>query len=150
MVLYVCVLLITVYVYGIPKELSKEGISPLYLVNLFCVSIPSLIFLIDEMLLKFIKRKRTILFTIVTTVVYFFEVLAVLYAVANISGVLLAGNINAILKILAAIMIVFYFLDVILSGVYIIQPIYKMWKYEHDAEAISKIRYEDGKIVVIS
>lgn len=137
MIFYICVLLITIYVYGIPKDFSSESISPLYMLSILCISIPNMIFVVDEMLVNLLKRKKAFIFALVVTLIYFAGIGFTLYTAANIKGILGANNVDRIVKLLGGFLVVFSVLDFVLSCIYIFSPICKMERYKKAAGKVS-------------
>lgn len=136
MIFCVCALSITIYTIGIPTKLSIEGIEPSYVIILFCVLIPSFIQLFEHVIIKAIRGKRRILLTILSSALYLLGIIAIIYIAGNIIGILMAESSNDVTKALVIIMIVFYSLDLVTCTVNISIPIYKMRRYERDAEII--------------
>lgn len=137
MIFYVCVLLMTVYIYGIPNELSSESIKPLYMFSILCISIPCMIFAIDETLMNLLKQRKVWVFAVVVVIIYSLVIIYILYTVGNITGTLEINNVDEIVKLLGIFMVAFSILDLVLSCIYIISPICKMISYDKAAEKVS-------------
>lgn len=129
-IFFTCVLLITIYIYGIPKEISSKSISPLYMFSVLCISIPNMIFAVGETLENLIKQKMAMIFSVVVTIIYLAAIVFVFYIAANITGILKADNVNEIVKLLGGFMISISVVDFVLSCVYIFSPIYRGYRYK--------------------
>lgn len=138
-IFFTCVLLVTIYIYGIPKEFSSNSISPLYMFSIFCITIPNIIFAVEDTLGELIKKKMAIVFACVVTIIYLLAIIYVFFIYGNIIGILKADNIDEIVKLLAGFMIAISMLDFILSCVYIFSPIHRIYRYNKGVLKVSGI-----------
>lgn len=138
-IFFTCVLLITIYIYGIPKEFSSESISPLYVFNILCIAGPNIIFAVDDALGELIKKKMAKAFTVVGTLIYLGAIIYMFFIFGNIKGILEPDNIDKIVKLIGIFMIAFSLLDFVLSLVYIWSSIGRMKSYNEAAVKVSGI-----------
>lgn len=136
-IFFTCVLLITIYIYGIPKEISSKSINPLYMFSIFCIAIPNIIFAVNDTLVNLIKQKMAIVFTAVVTIIYLAAIIYIFFISGNIAGILKANNVDETVKFIGVFMIALSVLDLSLSLVHICSPIYRMKNYEKAAAKVS-------------
>lgn len=136
-IFFTCVLLITIYIYGIPKEISSKSINPLYMFGIFCIAIPNIIFAVNDTLVNLIKQKMAIVFTAVVTIIYLAAIIYIFFISGNIAGILKANNVDETVKFIGVFMIALSVLDLSLSLVHICSPIYRMKNYEKAAAKVS-------------
>ena len=135
---YVWVLLITVYIYGIPEDFSSASISPFYMVSLLFISIPCTIFSFSEMVVDS-KVKLRVWIGIEAA-------LSMIYIGANIVG-FLKGDIDLIILLLGIFLIIYLVVDLVLSCRYWFSQIRKIENYVNTARKVSGLESNSSESV---
>lgn len=104
---------------------------------ILCISIPCIIIIMDEILMKMLKQRMAIVFAVVVLFIYLLVIIYTLYIVRSIVGILEASNGNEIVKFLGIFMVACSILDFVLRWIHIISPICKMQSYNKAAKKVS-------------